>query len=131
MITFEERSRLCRCLNYSKLSFEASKDLAKNPRIPPRIAMQALISQQSKIPTNNLETDGPGMKPYQLVLYNEANRDSFSQEKKDMTLNMDKMQWKVVELEELCKEMNGQMSKLVNRSALFNPVRARDPPRFC
>jgi hypothetical protein len=29
-IPFEERSRLCKCLNYGKLNFGASKDLAKN-----------------------------------------------------------------------------------------------------
>ncbi|MED6109816.1 hypothetical protein PIB30_037012 [Stylosanthes scabra] len=130
VITFEERSRLCRCLNYTKLSFEASKDLAKNPRIPPRVAMQALISQQSKIATLDYdETESPRKKnPYQLVLYKEGKRNSFSKEKKDMTLSMDKMQWKVVELEELCKEMN---SKMVTRNALFNHARSRSSPRLC
>ncbi|KAK7407773.1 hypothetical protein VNO78_09843 [Psophocarpus tetragonolobus] len=53
MLAFEERSRLCRCLNYYKLSFEACKDLAKNPRIPPMVAMQALISQQINIPSSD------------------------------------------------------------------------------
>ena len=45
-ISLEERSRLCRCLNYEKLSLEAYKDLAKNPRVPPRLAVQALASQK-------------------------------------------------------------------------------------
>ncbi|KAK7264155.1 hypothetical protein RJT34_31759 [Clitoria ternatea] len=129
-IIFEERSRLCRCLNYSKLSFEASKDLAKNPRIPPRVAMQALISQQSKIPTSEFVPEGPRSKSSQIVLYNEANRESFSQEKKDVRLSLEGMQWKVIELEELPKEMNGEVSKLFT-NVLLNPVRARSSPRFC
>lgn len=128
-ITFEERSRLCRCLNYSKLSFEASKDLAKNPRIPPRVAMQALISQQSKIPTSDVVTESPRMNASQIVLYNEKNRNSFSQEKQDVALNLEKMQWRVIELEKLRKEMNGQVSKLFAPNVLLNP--ATSSPRFC
>ncbi|KAG4973692.1 hypothetical protein JHK87_030513 [Glycine soja] len=130
-ITFEERSRLCRCLNYSKLSFEASKDLAKNPRIPPRVAMQALISQQPKISTSDLVTESPRMKHSQLVLSNEANRESFSQERRDMKLNIEKMQWGVIELAKLRKQMNGQEPQLFTHNVLLNPARASSSPRFC
>ncbi|KAJ6324909.1 hypothetical protein OIU76_012074 [Salix suchowensis] len=52
-LSFEERSRLCGCLNYAKMSLEACKDLAKNPRIPPNIAVQALKLQHSKIPESD------------------------------------------------------------------------------
>ncbi|CAJ1933779.1 unnamed protein product [Sphenostylis stenocarpa] len=124
-ITFEERSRLCRCLNYTKLSFEASKDLAKNPRIPPRVAMQALICQQSKVPTIDYVTESPRMKPSQIVLYNGNTRSSFSQEKKDTEINIEKMQWEVIELAKLHKEVN--VSKLL----LLNHARASSSPKFC
>ncbi|KAF7809374.1 pentatricopeptide repeat-containing protein [Senna tora] len=112
MITFEERSRLCRCLNYKKLSFGACKDLAKNPRIPPRIAMQALISQQTKIPSPSKD-ESASMTPSQIVLYD---TDIFSQDKQDMRLNLERMQSRVVELEKLCREMKGQMSSLKHRN---------------
>lgn len=127
IITFEERSRLCRCLNYTKLTFEASKDLAKNPRIPPRVAMQALISQQSKVPTIDYVTESPRVKPSQLVLYNGKTRNSFTKEKKEMELSIDKMQWGVIELAKLHKEMNGHVSKLI----LLDPPRTSSSPRFC
>lgn len=131
-ITFEERSTLCRCLNYKKLSFEASKDLAKNPRIPPRIAMQALISQQSKISTKDLAFDeSQSTKPSQIVVYNEADRDVLCEEKEDMRLNLERMQWRVVELEKLCREMKGQMSSLVSHNAFIHPSRIRAISRFC
>ncbi|XP_061342166.1 BTB/POZ domain-containing protein At3g19850-like [Gastrolobium bilobum] len=123
MITFEERSRLCRCLNYSKLSFEASKDLAKNPRIPPRIAMQALISQQSKIPTSDFVNESPRMNPSQIILCKEANIHSFSQEKKDVRLNLERMQWRIVKLDKLSKD--------ISHNVMLNPTRARASPRFC
>ncbi|TXG56876.1 hypothetical protein EZV62_018189 [Acer yangbiense] len=47
-LSLEERSKLCRCLNYEKLSLEACKEIAKNPKIPPKITIEALISQHSK-----------------------------------------------------------------------------------
>ena len=125
IITFEERSRLCRCLNYTKLSFEASKDMAKNPRIPPRVAMEALISQQSKVPTIDYVAETPRVKPSQI--YKEKTRNSFTQESKDMELNMDKMQWGVIELAKLHKEMNGHVSKLF----LLDSARTSSSPRFC
>ncbi|KAH0462448.1 hypothetical protein IEQ34_010023 [Dendrobium chrysotoxum] len=48
-LSFEDRKRLCRCLNHEKLTLETCKDLAKNPRIPPDVAVQALASQQPKL----------------------------------------------------------------------------------
>ncbi|BAT98758.1 hypothetical protein VIGAN_10009800 [Vigna angularis var. angularis] len=101
MLAFEERSRLCRCLNYNKLSFEVCKDLAKNPRIPPIIAMKALISQQSNVPSSDLE-----------IQENEIIKtDSFLEEKEDMRQNLQRMELRVKELEILCKEMKVHISK--------------------
>jgi hypothetical protein len=48
-VPFEEKSSLCKYFNYaSKLSFGVSKDLAKNPRMPPGVTMQTFISNQEK-----------------------------------------------------------------------------------
>ncbi|XP_061346994.1 BTB/POZ domain-containing protein At1g50280-like [Gastrolobium bilobum] len=129
MVTFEDRSRLCRCLNYNKLSFEACKDLAKNPRIPPRIAMQALISQQTKMTSIDCAIDESEiMDPSQIILYYEANTDSFLEEKDDMKLNLQRMQWRVRELEKLCRDMKVRMSSFPSHNVLLNPSRV---PRFC
>ncbi|CAJ2679563.1 BTB/POZ domain-containing protein [Trifolium pratense] len=128
-VPFEERSRLCKCLNYGKLSFGASKDLAKNPRIPPGVAMQALISQQRKIPTSNFVTESPRKSRSQIVVYNEANKDSFCQERKYIKLNLEGLQYKAVELEKL-EEVNGQISNMFSRNVLLTP-RSRNLPRYC
>ncbi|XP_074569032.1 BTB/POZ domain-containing protein At3g19850-like [Curcuma longa] len=48
-LTVEERTRLCGCLNYEKLTLEACKELAKSRRVPPMVAVQALASQQHKV----------------------------------------------------------------------------------
>ncbi|CAK8576789.1 unnamed protein product [Lathyrus sativus] len=129
-VPFEERSRLCKCLNYSKLSFGASKDLAKNHRIPPMVAMQALISQQTKIPTSNFVTESPRKSRSQIALYNEGKNDSFSQEKKHMKVNLEILKCKAVKVEKL-EEMNGQISNMFSSNVLLTPARARALPRYC
>lgn len=142
-LSFEERSRLCRCLNYQKLTLEASKDLAKNPKIPPRIAVQALASQGSHFkPAKEsfheslitVKTDS------RIVLYDKSGTDgddNLSQQNVDMRLNLQRMQWRVVELEKVCKDMKGQMSKLVktnsNKTKAITTPQAPDRvlPRLC
>lgn len=60
------------------------KDLAKNPRIPPMIAMQALISQQTKIPSSDLIIEESEIiNPSQIILHYDKT-DSFLEEKQDM-----------------------------------------------
>ncbi|KAL2541352.1 BTB/POZ domain-containing protein [Abeliophyllum distichum] len=106
-LSLEERSRLCRCLNYEKLGLEACKDLAKNPRIPPRIAIQALSSQHSIIKMAD-DYDSSMSTNNQLVLYNSCNNN-------DM---------RVKELEKVFyKERRGQMSRIPSHNTAM--------PRFC
>ncbi|KAJ0446498.1 putative BTB/POZ domain, NPH3 domain, NPH3/RPT2-like family protein [Helianthus annuus] len=169
-LSLEERSRLCRCLNYEKLSLEACKDLAKNPRIPPRIAVQALVSQHSNIPTvytndhhqdysyvindHNHQTPLTKSSRELMVLYNNngahdhlqydsadhSSRTSSRYDQADkelddgvVKLNLQKMQWRVVELEKVCREMKGQMSKMVkgDRVMLSGSSHGRPLPRLC
>ncbi|KAI3467868.1 hypothetical protein Pfo_024531 [Paulownia fortunei] len=145
-LSLEERSRLCRCLNYEKLSLEACKDLAKNPRIPPRITVQALASQHSSIQMAdfvNEDYDDSGLSSnskcftnsnsYQLVLYknddnsNKLEMESSTEDKEDMKVNLERMQWRVVELEKVCREMKGQMARMVKLAPQHN----RPLPRLC
>ncbi|XVE85499.1 hypothetical protein DITRI_Ditri17bG0095700 [Diplodiscus trichospermus] len=72
-LSLEERSKLCRCLNYQKLTLEGSKDLAKNPRIPQHISVQALMSQQSKASQDKSPSSSSGKSKFshsQLILFN-------------------------------------------------------------
>nr|XP_043606919.1 BTB/POZ domain-containing protein At1g50280 [Erigeron canadensis] len=174
-LSLEERSRLCRCLNYEKLSLEACKDLAKNPRIPPRIAVQALVSQHSNIPPDDhsYNNDNHDQDNYTyikdhdremkltksskelMVLYNKndghdhlhfdssdhssksSSRHEHNKEVDDddgvVKLNLQKMQWRVVELEKICREMKGQMSKMVkgDRVIMSGSSHGRPLPRLC
>lgn len=170
-LSLEERSRLCRCLNYEKLSLEACKDLAKNPRIPPRIAVQALVSQHSNIPNadhqdysyinddhdhdHDHDHGTPLTKSSRelMVLYNKndhfhfesadhgsvsSSRYEHDQQKEVVEdglvkLNLQKMQWRVVELEKICREMKGQMSRMVkgDQGIIPRSSNGRPLPRLC
>ncbi|XP_043695969.1 BTB/POZ domain-containing protein At3g19850 [Telopea speciosissima] len=131
-LSFEERSRLCRCLNYEKLTLGTSKDLAKNPRIPPRITIEALIAQQSKIQSNVTDINIPSPSKTQLDLDHGSDEDErFSEESEGMRLNLQKMQFRVVKLEKVCEEMKNQMSKMVKHKFMGTPTHNKSVPRLC
>ncbi|XP_058097971.1 BTB/POZ domain-containing protein At3g19850 [Magnolia sinica] len=136
MVPAEERARLCRCLNYEKLTLEACKYLAKSPKIPPRIAIQALSSQQSKFQckeaSNNKETTDTRVVTYvgppPLL---DMDKDT-SVDKEEMRLNLLRMQFRVMELENVCREMKGQMSKIVkDNKVIISPGHNRSMPKLC
>ncbi|KAL0296447.1 UNVERIFIED_CONTAM: BTB/POZ domain-containing protein [Sesamum radiatum] len=139
-LSLEERSRLCRCLNYEKLSLETCKDLADNPRIPPRIAVQALGYQHSTTLTTEFVNDDDSSSPssrskggnnsndYQLVLY--KGNDDYSKSgtlcsPEEMKVN--KCSARVVELEKVCREMQGHVARMVKLAPQHN----RPLPRLC
>ncbi|XP_072993043.1 BTB/POZ domain-containing protein At3g19850 [Typha latifolia] len=132
----EERTTLCRCLNYEKLTLEACKDLAKNRRIPPGVAVQALVSQQSKfqIRPSIKDRPDPSQTPRRLTCTEGAEGEKVStellDEKEQLKLNLHRMQSRVVELEKVCREMKGQMSKMAKTKS-FNSHNGRGIPRLC
>lgn len=139
----EERSRLCRCLNYEKLTLQACKYLAKSPKIPPRIAIQALSAQQSKFQSRDDNDDDDtyaqspsktwtGMPVACVVSPPEDDVGARTPvEKEEMRLNLMKMQCRVMELEKVCREMKGQMSKMVKNRVIVSPAHNRAAPKLC
>lgn len=131
----EERSKICRCLNYTKLTLEACKDLAKNPRIPPTISVRALISQQPNLPSPDSHYYSCSSRPRTsgaCLFYDGGDTESFSsaeEESQDMRVNLQNMQWRVVELEKACREMKAQMSKLAPMAR--NSDRRTVLPKLC
>ena len=138
-LSSEERSRLCsRCLNYEKLSLEACKDLAKNPKIPPKVAVQALVAQSQQCSsiasTPEFVYESPIKSHAQMALYNsfDADSTSVSEENEDLRLNLQRMQWRVVQLERSCMEMKGQMSRMAkSKISTPSPALNRAMPRLC
>ncbi|TVU16539.1 hypothetical protein EJB05_40109, partial [Eragrostis curvula] len=146
-LSLEDRTTLCRCLNYEKLTLEACKDLAKNRRIPPGVAVQALASQQSKLQITKHAKEGrsdPSQTPRRVVRASARTRSvdlsdgrGGSDEKEVLRLNLQRMQSRVVELERACKEMKGQMSKMAKGGRSFGSAASchqaggRGLPRLC
>uniref|UniRef100_A0A1D1XPP0 BTB/POZ domain-containing protein At3g19850 n=1 Tax=Anthurium amnicola TaxID=1678845 RepID=A0A1D1XPP0_9ARAE len=132
-LSLEERSRLCRCLNYEKLTLEACKDLAKSPRIPPRSAVQALASQRVKLQDGAEEA---AESPVAVVAYHRGvTSPEFTGEKEELRHNLQMMQWRVAELEKVCREMRGQMSRIAKSGKLVisspSHLNGRGLPRLC
>ena len=143
-LSLEERTVLCRCLNYEKLTLEACKELAKNRRIPPGVAVQALASQQCKLQISKpaaTAKDGranPSSRTPRRARTRSASvdLDGGSDEKELLRLNLQRMQSRVVELERACKEMKGQMSKMAKGksslgAASCHQTGGRGLPRLC
>ncbi|KAK8456415.1 hypothetical protein SEVIR_3G019700v4 [Setaria viridis] len=151
-LSLEDRTTLCRCLNYEKLTLEACKDLAKNRRIPPGVAVQALASQQCKLQISKPaaaaaakegRADPSRTTPRRVAGRASARTRSVSvdldgggDEKEVLRLNLQRMQSRVVELERACKEMKGQMSKMAKGKSSFGAASChqtggRGLPRLC
>lgn len=134
-LSFEERSMLCRCLNYSKLTLRACKDLAKNPRIPPTVAVQALLSQQSKVPQEHefeCEISSPVKNNSKIILCkNGLEVEEKGSSVEELEMNLERMQWRVVELEKICREMKGQMSKMARGNFVISASQGRTLPKLC
>ncbi|MBA0814975.1 hypothetical protein Gohar_020763, partial [Gossypium harknessii] len=113
----EEKMKICGGLNYKKLSSEACMHLSQNTKFPSTSAVQALISQQWKL--KNLLEGMHNAKHYtdftakedrgreQVVVYNEKLR-----------AQLQGMQWRVMELEKVCKKMQNQMAKIMKAKVL-------------
>ncbi|KAF6173506.1 hypothetical protein GIB67_022916 [Kingdonia uniflora] len=144
----EEKIKICCGLNYEKLSSNTCKHLAQNSKFPPRTVILALSTQQSKL--NNLLKDTNHPKPFiesppsytkktnrekdiedtgQIVLY--ATKLDLSAENEKLKANLQGMQWRVMELEKICRKMQIQMAKMVKSKVSSTSSSSRSLPRLC
>ncbi|KAE9616827.1 putative SKP1/BTB/POZ domain, NPH3 domain-containing protein [Lupinus albus] len=134
----EDRMKLCCGLNYEKLSPQACVHLSQNTKFPPKSAVQALISQSSKL--NNVLRPTPSTTPYnnwpcssgkgdktseQDVLYDDGNFD-ISDDNEKLRTHLQGMQCRVMELEKICKKMQSQMRKITKSNVSGQMVKNKD-----
>lgn len=126
----EERIKICLGLNYEKLSPQACLHLSKNTKFPSKSSVQALVSQQSKL-KNLLQATTPISTPYsdsscgsaqkkekdneQVVLY--ASSFDIPPDNEKLKAHLQGMQWRVMELEKICRKMQTQMAKMTKSKA--------------
>ncbi|KAJ6802964.1 BTB/POZ domain-containing protein-like [Iris pallida] len=133
----EEKMKICRAINYEKLSVESCRHLAQNRKFPSRTAIQALVSQQSKLRSllkegNSLRSsgcrEGRADRGEQMVLY--AKKADLSGENEKLRANLRGMQWRVTELEKVCRSMQSQMSRVTKRKVASHGG-SRSLPKLC
>ncbi|XP_068639394.1 BTB/POZ domain-containing protein At3g22104-like [Aristolochia californica] len=131
----EDKMKICNVLNYEKLSTVACRHLAQNPKLPPRTAIQALVSQQSKL--KNFLQDVDPLKsvhgtPFSFISKSTdvAKKLDISTEKENLKAHLQGMQWRVMELEKICRKMQVQMAKIM-KPRLSSPGNPRSLPKLC
>ncbi|XP_027908729.1 BTB/POZ domain-containing protein At3g22104 isoform X1 [Vigna unguiculata] len=143
----EERVKICCVLNYEKLSPQACIHLSQNKKFPSKSAVQALISQQSKLknllhvtPSTSSYNDSPcsssgaaqkvkkDKTSEQVVLY--AGNFDLSTDNEKLKAHLQGMQWRVMELEKFCRKMQVQMAKITKSKASGNSY-AKSLPKLC
>ncbi|VAH45037.1 hypothetical protein VPH35_028397 [Triticum aestivum] len=150
-LTDDEKMKICKGINYEKLSPECCKHLATNSGFPTRAAVQALASQHTVLkgiirhsgplkpasppppPAAHRESydDAGGDNNGQVVLY--ASRLELTLENQNLKSLLDSMHWRVMELEKVCSRMKTQMTKMKasRRGAGGGAAAARSLPRMC
>ncbi|KAK9677954.1 hypothetical protein RND81_11G178100 [Saponaria officinalis] len=136
----EETFKICSALNYEKLSQEACVHLSKNSKFPSRSAVQALLSQQSKLKSllqdasypqscSSSPEFGKNDSPSdQIVLY--AGKMNVTSENENLRKHIQGMQWRVTELEKACQKMQVQISKITKSKPSSNSS-PRSLPKLC
>ncbi|PNX96911.1 BTB/POZ domain-containing protein [Trifolium pratense] len=144
----DERIKICCGLNYEKLSPQACLHLSKNTKFPSKSAVQALISQQSKL-KNLLNATTPISTPYndslcgssgsaqkgkkeksseQVVLY--AGNFDIPPDNEKLKAHLQGMQCRVMELEKICRKMQTQMAKMTKSKASSHSY-GKSLPKLC
>ncbi|KAK6134878.1 hypothetical protein DH2020_031362 [Rehmannia glutinosa] len=139
----EQKAKVCLGLNYEKLSSEVFNHLAQNSKFPSKSAVQALVSQQRKLKSLlqnsnqstladslpiSFETEKEDEGSKQIVLY--AKRLNLCDENEKLKAHLQGMQWRVVELENLCRKMQIHMTKMM-KSRMSSQSNAKSVPKLC
>ncbi|CAL0333905.1 unnamed protein product [Lupinus luteus] len=143
----EERAKICCGVNYEKLSPQSCLHLSQNSKFPSKSAVQALISQQSKLnnslratpnktPFNNSPCSSSGAaqrgekdKISEQVVLGDENID-LSVDNEKLRAHLQGMQCRVTELEKICLKMQSQMEK-ITKAKVSGSSNARSLPKLC
>ncbi|KAE8652306.1 BTB/POZ domain-containing protein At3g22104 [Cucumis sativus] len=124
----EEKVKLCCALNYEKLSAETCINLSENIRFPSTSSIQALISEQLKLKTL-LQTANSSSSITSLPCKLEEKLD-FPEENEKLKAHIQGIQWRVMELEHVCKKIQTQMTKMM-KSKVTNDSQLKSLPWLC
>ncbi|XP_030932251.1 BTB/POZ domain-containing protein At3g22104 isoform X1 [Quercus lobata] len=143
----EEKLKICCALNYEKLSAEIYIHLSQNTKFPSKATVQGVVSQQYKLKSllegtnisqqdtdlscTSIEIRSKGKKDEtseQVVLY--AGKLDVISDNEKLKSHLQGMQWRVMELEKVCRKMQTQMAKIM-KSRVSSHGHSRSLPRLC
>ncbi|XP_023876818.1 BTB/POZ domain-containing protein At3g22104 isoform X2 [Quercus suber] len=143
----EEKLKICCALNYEKLSAEICIHLSQNTKFPSKATVQGVVSQQYKLKSllqgtnisqqdtdlscTSIEIRSKGKKDEtseQVVLY--AGKLDVISDNEKLKAHLQGMQWRVMELEKVCRKMQTQMAKIM-KSRVSSHGHSRSLPRLC
>lgn len=135
--------KICCALNYQKLSSDACKHLAQNPKFPSRTAIQALLLQRSKLKNLLEDTDHPKSFNTSPCTYDDkastkneeqispyAEKLCLTVESEKIKSHLQRMQWRVMELEKVCKKLQTRVGKLI-KTKIPSPGNPKSLPKMC
>ncbi|GFP93770.1 BTB/POZ domain-containing protein at3g22104 [Phtheirospermum japonicum] len=141
----ERKMKICSGLNYEKLSTETFNHLIQNTNFPPKYATQALMSRQRKLKSLIQDTDLAGRLSLSsetavkgtrkcegsrdIVLYAQK-LNHWDDENENLKAHLQGMQWRVLELEKVCRKMQFEMAKMT-KSRLSSHNNATSLPKLC
>ncbi|CAI9287029.1 unnamed protein product [Lactuca saligna] len=133
MLSEHERRRLCRVMDFQKLSKDACMHAAQNERLPLRVAVQVIFSEQMRI-SNTLARDTHELH-YQPIVQNrktlldetpQSFQDGWAMAKKDidtLKFDLETVKTKYVELQHEMKSLENRydkVAKLKHQSTWLN-----------
>ncbi|KAL4620235.1 hypothetical protein ACB092_06G138700 [Castanea dentata] len=143
----EDKLKICCTLNYGKLSAEICVHLSQNTKFPSKATVQGVVSQQYKLKSllqgknisqqdsdlscTSIEIRSKGKKDEtseQVVLY--AGKLDVVSDNERLKAHLQGMQWRVMELEKVCRKMQTQMAKIM-KSRVSSHGHSRSLPRLC
>ncbi|KAI3789072.1 hypothetical protein L2E82_01859 [Cichorium intybus] len=122
MLSEHERRRLCRVMDCQKLSKDACTHAAQNERLPLRVVVQVIFSEQIKI--SNVLAKEPGKPPYHPIIQNrktlleetpQSFQDGWATAKKDINrlkFDLETVKTKYIELQHEMESLQRQYDKV-------------------
>ncbi|XP_078437061.1 BTB/POZ domain-containing protein At3g22104-like isoform X2 [Wolffia australiana] len=115
-VTEEEKERICGLVDFEKLSPAVAAELVANSRFPPWVAAKT---------TTTMNVNRNAGEREQIVLYARKMEVSSKEEVEKLRTQLWGMQWRVAELEKLCRRLQAQVRKMAAAGG------RRALPRLC
>lgn len=148
-ISEEEKEKICCALNHEKLSYEVCIQISKNPKFPSKSTPQSPESRQPEAesllqninyskslinwPHNLTEAINTSKKEdkssEQIVLYH--GKFDLPIDNERFKVQLEGMQWRVLELEKLCRKMQTQMRKILKSRVASSHCQVKSLPKLC